>query len=207
MTKPSVLELEKQAAELRKLINLSAITLAPLESDFNFALEHSRKEQNHFWSRTALRCLCAAVEARLFTFRKMAEQLGGISGVQFDAKEVEILTEQRIVIEQSGAQSIKRRSLPFPDSVKESFRLFGKAVGATLVLTYGTGYSRLCETFELRNRLMHPKAAFDVEVRADQIDTGNRGIEWFNEAYTGVLEQCQAQIQQRIATKLKSRGA
>jgi hypothetical protein len=135
----------------------------------------------------------------------MAEQLGGISGVQFDAKEVQILTEQRIVVEPDGTQTIRRKFLPFPESVKESFRLFGKAIAATLGLTYGTGYDKLCETFELRNRLMHPKAPFDVEVRPDQIDTANRGIEWFNEAYTGVLEQCQAQIQQRIATMLKSR--
>ena len=40
-------------------------------------------ETSQFWSRTTIRCLCAAIEATLFSFRKMAEQMAPLSGFNF----------------------------------------------------------------------------------------------------------------------------
>ena len=152
----------------------------------------------------AIRCLCAAIEARLFTFRKMAEKDALVTGVTFDPKEIEILTEQRITVT-NGVQMNKPRFLPFSDSVKESLRLFAKAAGVTAKIDCGgVGYMALCRTFEVRNRLMHPKTPFDVEVNVRDIDAANQGIEWFNQECSRVIDECQAHCNQSFQKAIQA---
>ena len=184
------------------------LVIEPLDSDYNRAIEHWRKDtSSQFWSRTVIRCLCADIEARLFVLRKMAEKLATASGVKFGADELEILSEQRIVTKK-GVQNTKRKWLPLPDSVKESFRLFAKGMGAPLAIDYGLkGYSDLCNLFETRNRLMHPKTTFDVAVNPQNVETANQGIHWFNETCAEVFRQCTAHTANMIEIALKSISA
>jgi hypothetical protein len=135
----------------------------------------------------------------------MAERMATVSGVQFDKDELEILIEQRTVKGPNGVQVVRPKFLPFPESVKETFRLFAKSVGATLKIDYGVqGFSKLCDTFSIRNRLMHPKQPFDVQVDAKNIDTANEGIAWFNQTHHEVIDQCHSHLANNIATMLKS---
>jgi len=155
--KPENALLLKQEEELRKLIRLSTLTALPLHADFNYAASQWRADpQSQFWARTSIRCLCAAIEAGLFTFRKMAEKMAVVNNVKFDKKETEILTEQRAV-RSKGIEKACPKFLPLRESVVQSFRLFAKAAGIRFVVDIGQGYQALCATFEVRNRLMHPK--------------------------------------------------
>jgi hypothetical protein len=201
MSAPDHKQLAKTAMEVQKLLNLTCLTLAPLEADLNEAIKQWQKNQlSQFWSRTVFRCLCAAVEARLFAFRKMATKLGSVNGVQFNAKELEILAEQRMVTSNVGLPVVKPKFLQFPDAVKESFRLFAKSVAANIRVNFGdVGFSSLCKTFEIRNRLMHPKGPFDVQVSAKDIDAANQAVAWFNATYMDVFDQCRKSIEERIA--------
>ncbi len=148
-------ELMKRVAEIQKLISFYTLTCQPLHSDFSFAIRQWQQDRtSQFWSRTAIRCVCAAIEATLFSFRTMAEQAAGVSKppIQFDPEELEILSEKQM---RNGI--LRPKFLSPPDAVKESFRLFAKAIGTTVTLDYGNGFSDLCATFEVRNRLMHPE--------------------------------------------------
>lgn len=197
-------ELELKAEQLRKLISFSGLTYLPLHSDFNFAAKQWRQDPtSQFWSRTAIRCLCAAIEATLFSFRRMAEEMATLSNIQFDPKEIEILTEKRIA-SSNGIQITKPKFLPFPDAVKESFRLFAKAAGTKVTVDYSnvSGFDDLCVTFEIRNRLMHPKKPFDVEVKTKDIHMAERGIHWFNRAYISVIDACNAHIGRTVEVRL-----
>jgi hypothetical protein len=200
-------DLRKMEAALGKLIRHSSLTMLPLEADWNETIkrwQQGRKSQ--FWSRMAIRCLCAAIEARLFIFRKMAEKMAPLGGMQFEPDETEILTEERIVV-RNGVQTKQPKRLPFPESVKESFRLFVKATGATLKINYGVaGYSALCKTFEVRNRLMHPKSPFDVEVKGQDVETAEQGILWFNKTYIDMVDRCQTHLDQTVEATKKSKS-
>lgn len=194
-TAQEIKDLQQRGLKLQKLISLSSLTIQPLQSDYNYAVgqwQQNRKSQ--FWSRTAIRCLCAHIEATLYTFRTMAEKIGALSNAPFDAEEIEILTEQRKVMIR-GVETVRPKWLQFPDSLKESFRLFAKAVGARVTIDYGVeGFSDLRKVFEIRNRLMHPKQPFDVQVSERDLDTADRAIAWFNDAHIGVLDQCHAHL-------------
>lgn len=190
MKKSEAEDLLDKATELLKLVRLSGLTYLPLHSDVTYAIKQWQSDPSQFWSRTSIRCLCAAVEATLFAFRKMAEKMTILSGIQFDSKEMEILSEKKI----NGG----RKYLPFPDAIKESFRLFAKAAGTTVTVDYGDKFLDLCKTFEVRNRLMHPKQPFDVQVTTENINTAERGIIWFNKTYMSVIDQCHAHFGKNI---------
>ena len=123
----------------------------------------------------------------------MSETTAHVANIQFDLKESEILSEKQI---KNGVE--RPKFLSSPDAVKESFRLFAKAIGTTLNVDYGNGFSDLCATFEVRNRLMHPKKPFDIEVNANNIETADRGIAWFNKTCAYIFSQCQGRIAQNI---------
>jgi hypothetical protein len=196
-------ELKRKAAELANLVSRCGLTYAPLAADLTFAIkEWQRDKQSQFWSRTAIRCLCACVEATLFSFRKMAEEMGSLSKIKFEPDEIAILSETQI---RDGVQ--KPKWLSPADSVKESFRLFGKSVGCPVVIDYGhTGFGDLREIFKIRNRLMHPKGPFDVQVTVADINTADRAIVWFNKAFTGAIDQCRAQTNNNIANLRRRPG-
>jgi hypothetical protein len=90
------------------------------------------------------------------------------------------------------------------DSVKESFRLFAKAVECPTVVNYGeAGFADLCETFKVRNRLMHPKGPFDIQVSVQDMDTADRAIVWFNKSFTGVIDQCRDHVRKNVERSVK----
>jgi hypothetical protein len=68
----------------------------------------------------------------------MAEQAAGVSKppIQFDPEELEILSEKQM---RNGI--LRPKFLSPPDAVKESFRLFAKAIGTTV--TYPSEQPRL----------------------------------------------------------------
>jgi hypothetical protein len=70
-TSDELKSLEWKKAQLRKLIKYSAFTLHPLHADINYVVEHWQQDRtSQFWSRIVIRCLCAGIEATLFSFRK-----------------------------------------------------------------------------------------------------------------------------------------
>lgn len=197
MKKSEAADLFDKAAELQKLNRHIGLTYLPLHSDVTYAIKQWQLDRSQFWSRTSIRCVCAAVEAKLFAFRKMAEKMVILSGLEFDSKDIEVLSEKRIV-EKNGVQTTRPKFLPFPDSIKESFRLFAKAAGTTASVDYGGNFLDICKTFEVRNRLMHPKQPFDVQVSAEDINTAERGIIWFDKICTSVTDQCHAHFGRNI---------
>lgn len=190
MKKSEAEDIFDKAVELQKLVRHSGLTYLPLHSDVTYSIKQWQSDPSQFWCRTSIRCLCAAVEATLFSFRKMAEKMAAFNKIQFEPKELEILSEVKI----NGG----RKFLPFPDAIKESFRLFAKAAGTIAIINYGANFLDLCNTFEVRNRLMHPKKPFDVEVNEENIKAAERGIIWFNKTYSSLLDQCHAHFGKNI---------
>lgn len=199
-------DLWKQGEELNKLIRHKMLTLGPLDADYNLAGKFWRSDtQNRqFWSRVVLRCLCADIEARLYVFRRIALEAANLSKISLTKQERETLNEIREVVENGNIRT-KPKWLPIGDSIKESFRLFAKAVGASFTPDCSAkGFKALCDTFAVRHRLMHPKDVFAVEVRDKDVQTAEEGIHWLNQQCENLFTQCQAEVGARIAYQLET---
>src|SRR4051812_46365314 len=127
---------------LGKLIRHVFLTLAPLDADCNLAGQHWRRDkQSQFWSRFVIRCLCANIEARLYVYRSTALEMVALSKVNFAQDELDMLREERV--DKNGVK--KAKWLHIRDSVKESMRLFAKAVGTPFHPDCsGKGYAAFC---------------------------------------------------------------
>ncbi len=198
-------DLLKQGEELNKLIRQKMLTIGPLDADYNLAGKYWRNDtQNRqFWSRVVLRCLCADIEARLYVFRRIALEAANLTKISFTKQERETLNEMREIVE-NGKVRTKPKWLPTGDSIKESFRLFAKALDASYNPDCnGKGFRALCDTFAVRHRLMHPKDVFAVEVRDKDVQTAEEGIHWLNQQCENLFSQCHAEIGARIAHQLE----
>lgn len=198
-------ELLEKGEALNKLIHHKMLTLGPLDADYNLAGKYWRSDtQNRqFWSRVVLRCLCADIEARLYVFRRIALEAANLSKVSFTKQERETLNETREVVENGNVRT-KPKWLPIGDSIKESFRLLAKAVGATFTPDCSAkGFKALCDTFAVRHRLMHPKDVSAVEVHDKGVQTAEEGIHWLNQQCENLFTQCNEEIGARITCQLE----
>jgi hypothetical protein len=198
-------DLWKQGEELHRLIEQKTLTLVPLDTDYNLAGKYWRSDMQNrqFWSRVVVRCLCADIEARLFIFRRIALEAANISKVSFTKEERETLVEMREVVENGNVRT-KPKWLPIDDSIKESFRLFAKAMRASFTLDCNAkGFRSLCDTFIVRNRLMHPKDVVALEVHDKDVQTAEEGIHWLNQQCENLFVQCHREAEARIIQELE----
>jgi hypothetical protein len=182
---------KKTATEMAKLIKTLTLTINVLDSDVKFAADHWRKEpRSQFWRRTLIRCVCAQAEGSLALLKNITCDSANFFDVKLTEKDVEVATERR-VFAKNGITKTRPVFLPFPENFKETFKVFMKAHATYVVIRYDEeGFDDLCNTFQVRNRLMHPKGPFDLEVRDQAFDAGDRGMKWFGSVLRTVLAEC-----------------
>jgi hypothetical protein len=191
-----------KAEEIAALQERMAQTLDPLYVDLNFAFDEWRKDtKNQFWRRTLIRCILVVIEASVWNMKNMVLKLSEISGVQLTPKESLLAQELRTTTEDDGQKGLAPKFLPFRDNIKETFKLFAKVHRATYTLNADKGFDALCSTYELRNRLMHPKIPSDIPVSDDDVRQSQLGVKWLNDEYHTLLNACAVAVVQWMSPK------
>jgi hypothetical protein len=94
-----------------------------------------------------------------------------------DEDELEFLREQSI-----SAQPKRVRLPPFRDNLKRTFKLFAKVCGVPCPTDFSQrGFEALCETFELRHRVTHPKSFMTFCIRDEEKARAGLAIDWLSE--------------------------
>jgi hypothetical protein len=184
-------EQKKKAAAIGKLNRQLLLTIDVLDADVKFAADQWRKDpSNQFWRRTLVRCLCASTEGALGMLKNIMPESAKFFEVALTPRELEVATERRQTIE-NGTPRTKRVFLPFSDNLKETLKIFAKIHAVEIAIKYDvSGFKDLCNTFELRNKLMHPKGPFDLGVTDGAVDAAERGTQWFLCSLHGLLNEC-----------------
>ncbi|MGA2657894.1 MAG: hypothetical protein ABSH34_10280 [Verrucomicrobiota bacterium] len=185
---------QNDAAEIRRLNQHMMLTILPLQADVDFAtvqLVVDRKSQ--FWRRTVIRCGLALVEATLWNMKHILPTVATFSGVQLTPDELEMINEEKTRIK-DGQPVTRPNLLPFRDNVKATFSIFAKVHGISISVDYDSEFDALCHTYELRNRLMHPKRPFDPNVSDPDIDVAQRGAGRFNRSFQQIMKQCEQEV-------------
>jgi hypothetical protein len=185
-------EKKHKANEVQKKLRQGLLqAIAVLDSDVNAARELWLKSPDlQFARRVLLRCCCASVEGTLSLLKQIAPSCADFFSVNLTASEMKILTERHTYVE-DGIEKSKPAFLPLRDSVKETFKIFAKTHTISSTTDFSaTGFTELCNAFELRNKLMHPKTVFDLEVNDKALDEADRGLKWFNHTLVKLLQEC-----------------
>lgn len=192
----------RQAQEIQHLQEQMSLTLDPLYADLNFAFtEWLKQKESQFWRRTLIRCILVVTESSVWNMKNMVPKLADISGVQLTARELLTAKEVRIGLDKDGNESERPKFLPLRDNIKATFALFAKVHKATYAINSNQEFDALCVTYELRNRLMHPKIPSDVPVSDDDIRKSQRGIKWLSDEYVTLLGVCESAVAQWMQGK------
>jgi hypothetical protein len=185
-------QLGKEIDEVRKLVRSMQLTILPLNADLMAAGEHWQKDRaSQFWRRTVIRCLLALLEAALWNMKNTAPKIAVISEVMLSPKELEFAED-------------KIRPFPkFRKNLGETFELFAKVHKVPFSVTPDKDFEALCATYELRNRLMHPKKPFDLDVSDKNIDEAMQGAMWFRKSFDKLMQLRDAETDKFIEDAIK----
>lgn len=181
-------------AQVRKLNRHMKLTLLPLQSDVDFAdgqLAVNRNSQ--FWRRTAVRCGLALLEATLWNVKHISPPIASLSGIQLTPDDLIIINEEKTKIK-NGQPSTQRHFPPFRENLKATFSIFAKVHRVSISSEYDSGFDALCQTYDLRSRLMHPKKPFDPNVSDKDLDVAQRGARWFNREFGELMRKCEEEV-------------
>jgi hypothetical protein len=174
-------KLHRDGDVVRKLCEEMEETMIPLEEDMNFAVKRLQSEgTNPFWRRTVIRCFFPTIEALLWHMKQIAPKLALITGVTLNDEELANAKGKEWVMTSKGKVE---RTLKFRENVKASFALFAKLHGMPVTIKFDSEFDAFCATYNLRNRLMHPRKPSDLDVSDSQMATAQVGVAWFVQSY------------------------
>jgi hypothetical protein len=185
-------EKKQKAKELLKSLKSTMRALQILREDVRFAeeqLNQHKVSHEQTCRRTLIRCVCAIVEGTLSLMKAATPPAADFFSVSLIDKEIELATGR---CKKTGKQL---PFLSFQENVKETHKIFMKAHGIQMTINYSDdGFKDLCEMFKLRNKLMHPKTLFDIEVSDDAFNASIRGSNWFDSMGVKIMEQSKKEI-------------
>ena len=184
-------ELKKAAEKMKSFQRHMNLTLAPLEADMNFALPHlvSDIKNQQFWRRTIIRCILAYVEALTWNLKNGIPIIGEVSWVKLTTTELDVIQDQQ-TFEKNGGIQVRPKFPKFRDNLKATFSLFAKIHGVAFAVKCDQDFDALCDTYELRSRLMHPKRPMDPSVTDVDIKKSQQGLNWLSTEYARLFQQC-----------------
>ncbi len=123
--------------------------------------------------------------------KNTAPKIAVISEVTLSSKELEFAED-------------KIRPFPtFRKNLTQTFEIFAKVHKVPFSVNPDKKFEALCATYELRNRLMHPKRPFDLDVSDQNIDDAMLGAMWFHQAFDKLMRLRDAETDKFIENAIK----
>jgi hypothetical protein len=180
----AVREVVKTRRDAEKLLRdlISDLALAGGQLRANYA--------SQFCRRTAIRTLAATVDGIVFCLKRVARANAGVFNHQFTESEEFLLSERQ------PANAAKKPRFPgFADNIKETFRMFAKIHRGTCSTDFGQhGFQDLCKTYDIRNRVMHPKTHALFAISDDETKTAGAALAWLQAELTRLAEDSKNSI-------------
>lgn len=147
---------------------------------------------DQFWRRTMIRTLAATLDGIVFCLKQTALATGPMNGFKFSEKELFFLSEE--IVEPTAG---KRQKLPsFRDNLKDTFKLFAKTNKISCPTDFNQdGFAALCETYELRHRLVHPKSYMTFCVSDHEKQRAGEAVYWLNNEIKELLDACSRSLE------------
>jgi hypothetical protein len=181
-------EMKEQMRNLMKAKGNCDKLFAIMFSDLKHASgEMKAYPGDQFWRRTTIRTLAATLDGIVFCLKQTALATGPMNGFKFSEKELSFLSEE--VVEPTTG---KKPRLPgFRENLKDTFKLFAKIHKIPCPTDFNQdGFTALCETYELRHRLVHPKSFMTFCVSDDEKQRAGEAVYWLNKEIKELLDAC-----------------
>ncbi|MGA2242511.1 MAG: hypothetical protein ABSH11_10820 [Verrucomicrobiota bacterium] len=172
-------KIQQDARNLIKVRRDFQLLIPVLMSDLGHAsCEMNENPGDQFWRRMAIRALAATLDGMMFSLKQLTLGAGKMTGFTFSDEELFLLNEGK-----TESKGTKKGRLPgFRDNIKQTFKLFARVNRVPCPTDFGqSGFEALCETYELRHRLMHPKSFMNFCVNDEEKKKAGDAIRWLAE--------------------------
>ena len=130
--------------------------------------------------RAYVRAVFALVEAIVEQHKRLLLDLGARHVVTLDASAQAVLSEETYVVADNGAVSSREQYLQLRRKIRLVYRLAAEALAQPLTVRYDDqGWQQFGEAIEIRDRITHPKSYADCQICGEDLDTVDRGHDWF----------------------------
>jgi hypothetical protein len=186
-------EMQEQMRNLMKAKGNCDKLFAIMFSDLKQASgEMKAHPGDQFWRRTTIRALAATLDGIVFCLKQTALATGPMNGFKFSEKELFFLSEE-------AAEPIigKKLKLPsFRENLKDTFKLFAKTNKVSCPTDFNhDGFAALCETYELRHRLVHPKSYMTFCVSDQEKQRAGEAVYWLTNEIKELLDACSRSLE------------
>jgi hypothetical protein len=149
-----------------------------LMADLRRSSEELRKNyEDQFWRRIAIRAMAAAVDGIIFSLKEMAHSSAELNGLQLSDDDNKFLLERKAKLRKGG----KPKFFSFKDNFKQTFKLYAKLPGFPCPTDFSQdGFAALCDTYDLRHRLMHPKSFMTFCVTTEETRRAGKAVDWLD---------------------------
>jgi hypothetical protein len=138
---------------------------------------HINNSQTH--KRAYVRSVFAFIEGVLHRTKIETLHIGILLG-SISSYELVVLEGARLEVDDKGRVTYKPLYPAFLNNVQFTFRTFSKSIGSSFELnTTGQGWKNLRRAVKVRDRLMHPREATDLQVSDAEIEATKKAFEWF----------------------------
>ena len=135
--------------------------------------------------RNFVRIFCSQVEAFAYSTKQILAEMAQFPFVKLTPHEVLLLREEAYEVKDNGELKLKTdKFVPIRTNLKFIAKSCSKAFSIPYELdTTGPGWAALDQTFEVRNRLVHPKAFQEMFITDEELKRGWIAQEWFQKLH------------------------
>ena len=142
--------------------------------------------------RQYVRTVFAMIEGMVFATKQLAT---GVPGETMEPAETAMLRGVAYDLDEKGKAVTKTARLALEREVRFALRMYAKSVGLQYELDVsGRGWQALTGAKLVRDRLMHPKRAEDLDVSNAELETAKEAALWFRQEHSDLQEAMIDQI-------------
>jgi hypothetical protein len=190
-TKPSLSAFFNDPEFLRVLGVLGLQFL--LHADVTRARAGLGDDPTEYFRRQYIRAVFAELEGLTFSIKLLA--LAPESSPSFSTAEMALLRGEQYRLSDTGDALVSPAFLTLSSDMKFAIRSYAKSVGLTYQLPVSEpGWSALLRAKKVRDRLMHPRSANDLQVTDDELECATQASEWFQKKFEELSDLMMDQV-------------
>jgi hypothetical protein len=138
--------------------------------------ELRKNRDDQFWLRTTVRTLAATIDGIVFILKEMAHSSAEFNGLRLSDDE-KFLLERRARLQKGEKAKFKN----FNENFKETFKIYARLAGFPCPTDFNhDGFAALCEIYELRHHITHPKSFMKFCVSPEETQKMMKAATWLD---------------------------
>lgn len=148
--------------------------------DASLSIEEAIESGGARQRRQAVRSVFAFIDGCHNSVRSHVESQATAYGHLYSLAELAVLREESPYVDDRGNVKVRPLKVPLITSIKALVKLLSKNQDAPHSVDLNhPGFAALAKAIEIRNRVVHPKVASDLDISSEDLEVIGRAFNWY----------------------------